>query len=267
MKLEGRVAIVTGGARGLGRAYALRLATLGADVAVVDINLQGAADFGEMLTAESVPAEIRALGRRSIGLQSDLGQRSLVNDVVRQVKKELGRVDILVNNAGGAITPVDRSFASTVPDEDLELISAANLMSTIYCCQAVVPIMREQKSGAIVNISSTAGITTVPGGRLAHYAMAKAAVTHYTRYLASEVGPYGIRVNCIAPGIILTSRVAAQSAARNIGTGSEVRAIPLRRMGMPEDCAKVLEFLVTDLSDYVTGQCISVCGGAVLTPS
>ena len=144
MKLEGKVAIVTGAARGLGRAYALRLATLGADVAVLDLNLQGAADFGETLTVESVPAEIRSLGRRSIGLQSDLGQRSLVDDVVRQVKQELGRIDILVNNAGGAITPVERSFASTAPDEDLDLISAANLLSTIYCCQAVVPVMRDR---------------------------------------------------------------------------------------------------------------------------
>jgi NAD(P)-dependent dehydrogenase (short-subunit alcohol dehydrogenase family) len=267
MKLEGKVAIVTGGARGLGRAYALRLATLGADVAVVDLNLHGAAEFGETLTAESVPGEIRALGRKSIGLQADLGKRPLVNDVVRRVKQELGRIDILVNNAGGAITPVEHSFASSVPDGDIELINAANLMSTIYCCQAVVPIMREQGAGVIVNISSTAGITTAPGGRLAHYAMTKAAVAHYTRYLASEVGPHGIRVNCIAPGIMMTSRVAAQSAARGIGTDAEARRIPLRRLGMPADCAKVPEFLVTDLSDYVTGQCISVCGGAVLTPS
>lgn len=267
MKLEGKAAIVTGAARGLGRAYALRLAQLGADVAVVDINLDAAAEFDEKLGAVSVPAEIEALGRRSIGIQADLSSREAVFAMVETVMRSFGRVDILVNNAGGALTPADRSKASETPEEDARFLFDVNFMSTMFCCQAVVPIMKQQQSGVIVNISSQSAISTYPGGMIAAYASAKAAVTQYTRYLATEVGPFGIRANCLSPGVILTSRVAAQAAKRGIGAEKDAARVPLGRLGQPEDCAGVLEFLTTDLSQYVTGQCISVCGGVVMTPS
>jgi len=267
MQLAGKVAVVTGAGRGLGRAYALRLARLGADVAVLDVDLDGAAKFGEKLSAASVPDEIRGLGRRAIGIESDLSRRANAEAAIQQVAAEFGRIDVLVNNAGGAITPVERSRASEMPDEDIKAMLDINLMNTIYCCQAVVPVMRAQRSGSIINISTMAATTTMGRGLLAPYALAKAAVTNFTRYLAADVGPDGIRVNCIAPGVMLTARVAAQAAARGIGTEQEAKRIPLRRLGVPEDCAGVVEFLATDLSGYVTGQCISVCGGAVLTPS
>ena len=267
MPLRGKVAIVTGAARGIGRAYALRLAGLGADVAVVDIDLAGAAKFGETLSAPTVADEIKDRGCRSIGIQEDLGDRAAAQAMVQRTRDELGRVDIPVNNAGGLITPIERSQASVVPDEDIKTILDANLHSMIYCTQAAVPLMRAQGGGIIVNIASTAATTTYARGLMAHYAMAKSAVLHYTRHLAAEVGPANIRANCIAPGIIMTARVAAQAAGRNIGTAADMEAIPLGRLGTPEDCAGVMEFLVTDLSAYVTGQCISVCGGRVLTPS
>lgn len=267
MKLEGKTAIVTGGARGLGRAYALRLASLGADVAVVDINLDGAAEFGEKLSAPTVAAEIELMGRRSIGIEADLTRRDQAFRAINTAMASLGRVDILVNNAGGALTPADRSYASITPEEDTRLLMDVNFMSTVHCCQAVAPLMKQQASGIIVNISSQSGITTYNQGMLAVYAASKAAVTHYTRYLAAELGPQGIRANCLAPGVMLTARVAAQAAARGIGTDAEAKKIPLGRLGQVEDCAGVLEFLATDLSQYVTGQVISVCGGAVLTPN
>jgi NAD(P)-dependent dehydrogenase (short-subunit alcohol dehydrogenase family) len=267
MSLDGKAAIVTGGARGLGRAYALRLARLGADVAVIDIDLRGAAKFGEELGAPTVAAEIEALGRKGIGIEADLANRGAVCDAVSRIHKALGRIDILINNAGGAITPPERSAPSIVPDEDIRIAFDANFMSTIYCCQAVVPIMKAQKSGVIVNTSSTAGRMIAPGGALSHYGAAKAAVSHYTRNLAAELGPLGIRVNAIAPGVMLTARIKALAEQRGIGTASEAKRIPLRRLGEPEDCAGVIEFLVTDLSRYVTGQCISVCGGAALAPA
>jgi NAD(P)-dependent dehydrogenase (short-subunit alcohol dehydrogenase family) len=267
MKLQGKTAIVTGAARGLGRAYALRLASLGADVAVVDINLDGAAEFGEQLAAPGVPAEIERMGRRSLGIQADLSQRQQAFDAIERARQALGRIDILVNNAGGAITPADRSLASATPEEDTRLLMDVNFMSAVHCCQAVTPVMKDQGSGVIVNISSQSGITTYNQGLLAVYAASKAAVTHYTRYLAAELGPHGIRANCLAPGVMLTARVAAQAAARGIGTDAEAAKVPLRRLGQVEDCAGVLEFLATDLSQYVTGQVISVCGGAVLTPN
>ncbi len=267
MRLEGKVAVVTGAARGLGRAYALRLARLGADVAVVDIDLGSAAEFGEALSAPTVPDEIIALGRRSIGLQADLGRREAAHDAVARACAVLGRVDVLVNNAGGAITPSERSTASVAPEEDIRTILDVNLMSAIHCCQAVAPIMRAQGGGVIVNVSTMAAATVIGRGLLAHYGMAKAAVAQYTRYLAAELGPDSIRANCIAPGPIQTSRVVAQAAARGIARADDARRIPLRRLGTVEDCANVLEFLATDLSSYVTGQSISVCGGSVLSPS
>lgn len=267
MQLDGKVAIVTGAARGLGRAYALRLGSLGANVVVVDINLNAAAEFSEQLTAESVPAEIERLGRKSIGLQADLTRRDQALNAIDAAMREFGRIDILVNNAGGALTPAERSKASESPDEDTRFLFDVNYMSTVFCCQAVVPIMKRQGSGVIINVSSQSGVTTSNEGMLAMYAAAKAAVTQYTRYLAAEVGPFGIRANCIAPGVMMTSRVAAQAAKRGIGTDAEAAKVPLRRLGKPEDCAGVVEFLATDLSQYVTGQCISVCGGAVLTPN
>ena len=268
MKLQGHRAVVTGAARGLGRAYALRLAALGADVAVIDLDLAGAAEYGETLAAPSVAAEIEQLGRRGLGIQADLSIQAHVQEAFARIESAFGGIDILVNNAGGHVTPSDRSDASAIPEEDLRKLLDANFMSTVFCCQAVAPAMKRQGSGVIVNTSSQAGVTTYNHqGRIAGYAAAKAAVSQYTRYLAAELGPHGIRVNCLAPGVMLTARVAAQAAGRGIGTEAEMQRVPLRRFGQVEDCAGVVEFLTTDLSRYVTGQVISVCGGAVLTPS
>lgn len=265
--LLGKTAVVTGAARGLGRAYALRLASLGADVAVVDVRLDGAAEFGEKLSADSVPQEIEQMGRRSIGVQANLIEQAQARSAIDQALQAFGHIDILVNNAGGALTPAERSHASITPEEDNRFLFDVNYMSAVFCCQAAAVGMKAQGSGVIVNVSSQSGISTYKGGLLACYAASKAAITQYTRYLAAELGPFGIRANCLAPGVMMTARVAAQAAARGVGTDEEARQVPLRRLGQVEDCAGVLEFLTTDLSQYVTGQVISVCGGAVLTPS
>lgn len=266
--LQGQVAIVTGAARGLGRAYALRLAALGADVVIADIDLESARQFDEALTATSVPDEVRALGRRSLGVQGDLTQREAADALVARTLAEFGRVDILVNNAGGAFSPVERSAASRFPDEDMAQMFGVNYLSAVHCCQAVAEPMRAQRSGVIVNIATMVALdASKSGANLTPYSVAKAAVLHYTRHLAAELGPDGIRVNCLSPGGMLTQRIRKQSEGRNMHTEKEMRRIPLRRFGEVEDCANVLEFLVTPLSGYVTGQCISVCGGAVLTPS
>jgi NAD(P)-dependent dehydrogenase (short-subunit alcohol dehydrogenase family) len=268
LPLQGQVAIVTGAARGLGRGYALRLAKLGADVVIADVNLESAREFGEELSAPSVPDEVRALGRRSLGVQADLRTRDGARDVVRKTIEAFGRVDILVNNAGGAFTPVERSTASQMPDEDIDVMLDVNYRSALYCCQEALPAMRAQGSGVIVNVATMAALDpSRTAGRLAPYAIAKGAVVQLTRFLASEAGPHGIRVNCISPGAMLTQRIKAQSAERGMQNDRELKRIPLRRFGEVEDCANVLEFLVTPLSAYVTGQCISVCGGQVLTPS
>jgi NAD(P)-dependent dehydrogenase (short-subunit alcohol dehydrogenase family) len=201
-------------------------------------------------------------------VQGDLTVRGAARALAERTQAEFGRIDILVNNAGGAFTPVERSTASQVPDEDSALMFDVNYMSALYCCQEVLPAMRAQHSGVIVNIATMAALdASKTAARLVPYAVAKGAVLQYTRFLAAEVGPDGIRVNCLSPGGMLTARIRKQAAERGMHADKEIRRIPLRRMGEAQDCANVLEFLVTPLSGYVTGQCISVCGGAVLTPS
>lgn len=265
LPLSGKVALVTGSARGLGRAYALRLARLGADVVINDINLHAAREYNEPLAdgCETVSDEIQALGRRSFGVVADVTDPESCVDMVEQIKSAYGRLDILVNNAGGQLAPNERSYAATMPREDLEWILGINLMGTIYCCQAAAPVMKEQRSGRIVNVGSQAGLRASAEGKgfFAHYSVAKAGIHQYTRNLAAEMGPYGVNVNCIAPGLILSSRALAGGRGSDEARARSEPSIALRRLGTPDDCAKVVEFLVTDLSDYVTGQIIVIDGG------
>jgi NAD(P)-dependent dehydrogenase (short-subunit alcohol dehydrogenase family) len=263
-KLAGKVALVTGAGRGLGRAYALRLASLGAEVVVNDIRLDSYQEFGEELSADTVVQEIEALGVRALGIEADATDRDQVARMFAEVDATFGRLDILVNNAGGALRGTDRSEASAAPEADFRYIIDVNLMDTILCCQAAAPIMIRQRSGKIVNIGSQAGLHAQIGGRGAPYSVAKAGVIQYTRLLAAELGAFGINVNCMAPGWILSSRAIAQGRSSPETRARLESQIALGRLGTPEDCARVLEFLVTDLSDYVTGQCITVCGGYVL---
>jgi NAD(P)-dependent dehydrogenase (short-subunit alcohol dehydrogenase family) len=267
-KLTGKVAVITGAGRGLGRAYALRLAALGADIVINDLRLDSAKEFDEELTADTVMAECEAMGVRAIGIAADVTVRSEVQRLFDEALQAFGRVDILVNNAGGVLRPAERGKASTVPEDDWRFIMDVNLTGTVFCCQAAAVPMKAQKSGKIINVSSQAGLRGNLAGSIAHYCVAKAGVVEYTRLLAGELGPFNINVNCIAPGIIITSRAIKQfnrNSPENVAAASA--NIALRRVGEPEDCAKVVEFLATDLSDYVTGQCIPVCGGMVLSPS
>jgi 3-oxoacyl-[acyl-carrier protein] reductase len=276
-KLAGKVAVITGGARGLGRGYALRLAGLGADVAIIDRNLQAAEvyDFEKQLsTAAKVTDEIEALGVSAMGIEADLTDRNLTTSAIDAIHDKFGRIDIAVCNAGGGTVTFaderesvgaesgepgeagtgDISTSGTPADcsqEMLERVLECNLMSCMYTCMAVAPYMKSQKSGKIVTVSSTAGIDA--SAWYHPYGTAKAAIVHYTRSLAQELGPYNINVNSIAPGIIRTGRLGDRSAA--------YKMIALRREGTIEDCAKVVEFLVTDLSDYVTGKTITIDGG------
>jgi 3-oxoacyl-[acyl-carrier protein] reductase len=263
-KLKGKVALVTGAARGLGRAYALRLATLGAHVVINDINLGSATEFGEELTAESVMAEVEALKARSLGLECDVGDKKAVDAMFAKVLAEFGRLDILINNAGGLAGQVFESFASSVSEEDLRATVNRNLMGTIYCSQAASAPMKEQRSGKIINVASQAGLQAQPGGVYASYGAAKAGIIRYTSYLAQELGPYNVTVNCIAPAYIETARLREIAFKHEAIRESVLAQIPLGRLGTEEDCARVaVDFLCTDLSDYVTGQTISICGGAM----
>jgi 3-oxoacyl-[acyl-carrier protein] reductase len=271
-KLGGKVALVTGGARGLGRGYALRLAELGADVAIIDRDLR-AADVYEferaLLTADTVMAECEALGVRAMGLKADLTDRAATEQAVAEIVAELGRLDIAVCNAGGGtvvfaderpaggdtnevLDEVTTGTPADCPEEMLARVMDINLKTCMYTCMAVAPQMKRQGGGKIVTVSSTAGVDA--RGAYHPYGTAKAAIIHYTRALAQELGPHNINVNAIAPGIIRTGR---------LGDRAEMAAerVPMRREGTVEECAGVVEFLVTDLSDYVTGRTIVIDGG------
>ncbi len=268
-KLAGKVALITGGARGLGRGYALRLAGLGADAAIIDRNLKAAEVYEferDQMTAATVMEECEALGVRALELEVDLTDRAAAEKAVADIVEALGRIDIAVCNAGGGTVtfadeldskeeaPIDINTTGTpsdCPQEMLTRVLDINLMTCMYTCMAVAPYMKDQRSGKIVTVSSTAGLDA--GGGYHPYGMAKAAIIHYTRALAQELGPYNINVNAIAPGIIRTGRLGDRAHF--------AKRIALRREGTIEDCAKVVEFLVTDLSDYVTGRTIAIDGG------
>ena len=270
-KLQGKVALVTGGARGLGRGYALRLAALGSNIAIIDRNLK-AADVYEfekaLLTADSVVAECEALGVKAIDLEADLTDREATEAAIGEIADNMGRIDIAVCNAGGGTvvfaderdsasgandTPdlVTTGLPSDTPEEMLTRVLDINVKTCMYTCMAVAPYMKKQGGGKIVTVSSTAGVDARGGYH--PYGTSKAAIIHYTRALAQELGPFNINVNSIAPGIIRTGRLGDRS--------ERAREIPLRREGTIEDCAKVVEFLATDLSDYVTGRTIIIDGG------
>ena len=257
---HGSVAIVAGGARGIGRACALRLAELGVRVAVLDIQLDGAAEFGEELTAPSVAEELQNRAGEGMALQVDLSNVGATGAATDAVVDRWSRLDMLVVPAGGAITPYQTSLASVVTDEDLTTLINANMRTVVNCCRSAVPYLRASACASIVTVSSVAALTVMSKGHLAGYAMTKAAVLQYTRHLAEELGPDGIRVNCIAPGIIRTARVAAQAAA----TTADMQKIPLRRAGEPSDVADAMQYLVSPLASYVTGQVLAVNGGSTM---
>jgi 3-oxoacyl-[acyl-carrier protein] reductase len=262
-KLDGQVAIVTGAARGPGRAYALRLARLGAKVAVTDIDLKSYAQFeaeAKAMTAETTADEIVAAGGEALGFEFDIGDRDAVFAMVEAVTAAWGRVDILVANAGGGRGAMAETTATQVAPELLELVTRMNFFGTVHSCSAVAPAMKAQRYGRIVTVASFGALRAAPGGGYAHYGANKAAIAHYTRFLAQELGPYNINCNCIAPGLIETARIVELTGRRNENDLGRP-GIALRRPGTVEDCAKVVEFLVTDLSDYVTGTLIPVDGG------
>src|ERR1700736_665570 len=203
-KLDGQVAIVTGAARGLGRAYAKRLAGLGAKVAVADLNLRSYEEFeaeAKDMTADSIVAEIEGPGGTALGIEVDVRDHEAVEAMVARVGQEWGRVDVLVANAGGGRGRPVGTKASTLDPTLLQLVVEMNPFGTVYSCNAVAPIMKEQGSGKIITVSSVAGVAPSADGGYAHYGAAKAAIAHYTRYQAQDLGQYNVTANCIAPGI------------------------------------------------------------------
>ncbi|MBI3324845.1 MAG: SDR family oxidoreductase [Candidatus Omnitrophica bacterium] len=246
--LKGHVALVTGASRGLGAAIATALARAGARLV-----LWSRRERGIERTAEAV----RHAGQSVITAQVDVTDRSAVRDGVAGALRRFGRLDILVNNAG--IWAGD-AFARLRPDIWAHVM-ATDLTSVLLVSQQVLPAMRRQRYGKIINVSSTSGILAHPDG--AAYGSAKAGLIHLTRIMAVELGPTGIRVNGIAPGLFRTAMTRDVFADR-AWVARRRRQIPLRRFGQPEDLAGLAVFLASPASDHITGQTIVIDGGACL---
>ncbi len=247
MLLEGKVALVTGASRGIGKAVAVALAKAGASVA---INYAG-----NRAAAEAVKAEIEAAGSKAILCQADVSDRAGVQKMVDDVVAAFGTIDILVNNAG--ITR-DNLFLR-MKEEEWDRVIDTNLTGVYNCTKAVAKIMLKKRAGRIVNMSSVVGITGNAGQ--ANYAAAKAGVIGFTKSIAREFAPRNVGVNAVAPGFIVTDMTAVipEKAKENI-----LGNIPVGKMGQAEDVANAVLFLVSDQASYITGQVIHVDGGMVM---
>src|SRR5688572_13135753 len=257
MELQGQVAIVTGGGRGIGRATALELARLGADIVVAELDKAG---------AERTAGEVKATGRRAVALATDVTRRGDLEAMVARTLADLRSIDILVNNAG-----IYRAAATLdVTEEHWDAVLGINARALFFACQAVLPAMIERKRGCIVNLASLAGKigskTNLP------YNASKAAVVSITKSLALAHAADGIRVNCVCPGFVETDmwdKVSREQGAllglsADEFTRQRAAQVPLGRMERPEDVAAVIGFLASPRAGYMTGQALSVDGGLVM---
>jgi 3-oxoacyl-[acyl-carrier protein] reductase len=246
MVLEGKVAIVTGAGQGIGRAIAETLASEGADVAVIDL------DVGR---AQETVAAVVQQGRRALAIKANVAAWTDVKAMVDQVVAEWGRIDVLVNNAG-----ITRDgLLLRMKEEDWNLVLDVNLKGTFYCIKAVLPTMLKQRGGAVVNIASIVGVMGNAGQ--ANYSASKAAVIGLTKTVAREYASRGVTVNAVAPGFIETAMTEALAGdARDV----LLKQIPLGRLGKPEDVAQAVRFLVSPMSGYITGHVLHVNGGMLM---
>ena len=241
--LEGKVALITGAGRGIGKAIALRYAQEGAAVAFTDLAINEA--------VEETVKEIEALGVKVKAYASNAAMFEETHEVVKQVVEDFGRIDILVNNAG--ITK--DGLMMRMSEAQWDAVINVNLKSAFNFIHAVTPVMAKQRSGSIINMSSVVGVSGNAGQ--CNYSASKAGMIGLAKSIAKEMGPRGIRANCIAPGFIITEMTNQLSQEIKDQWAAQ---IPLRRGGTPEDVANVAVFLGSDLSSYVSGQVIHCCG-------
>ena len=246
MRLSGRVAIVTGGARHIGAAYSRKLAEEGAAVVLADI-----------LDGEPVANEIRAAGGKALALKIDVSKEADTGRMASETAKAFGRIDILVNNAAIFIN-IKRHPFYEITAEEWDRVSAVNIKGPFLCAKAVFPQMKEQKSGKIINISSSTAYWGTPN--FLHYVASKAALIGMTRSLAREVGEFGICVNAIAPGLV---EHEGQNAPKAL-TELQLKERSIKRLQTPEDLLGVLTYLASSDSDFVTGQTMVIDGGSIL---
>ena len=246
----GKVAIVTGGGTGIGYATALQLARLGASVVIASRGVEELEAAAERIASTS--------GSACLAVPTDVKNEEACVRLVSRAVESFGRLDILVNNAGGTrMAPLE-----TIPTRGWDSVFELNLRSAYVCTREAGKHMIAQRSGAIVNVSSNAGITGIKGG--AHYASAKSALQMFTTVTAAEWGRHGIRCNCVAAGLIASERAVDAWKVARLDIPDMVTAIPLGRPGTPDEMANMIVFFASDAASYVTGQTIAVNGGPVL---
>lgn len=246
MKLKDKVALITGGARGIGQAIALTFAREGADIVVADVNLE---------VAQKTALEIEALGRKALALEMDVTDFAQVEAGVNKILDKFGKVDILINNAG--ITK--DNLILRMSQAEWDAVINVNLKGTFNCIKAVSRPMIKQRSGKIVSIASIIGLMGNPGQ--ANYAASKAGIIALTKTVAKELSSRNINANAVAPGFIQTDMTAKLSEEVK---AKMLEAIPLAKLGMPQDVANVCLFLASEDAGYITGQVITVDGGMVM---
>ncbi len=242
--LDGKVALITGAARGIGKSIALKFAEQGANIAFTDLSIDE--------NAENTIKEIEAMGVKVKGYASNAADFNETKQVVDQINSDFGRIDILVNNAG-----ITRDgLLMRMSEQQFDLVINVNLKSAFNFIHACTPIMMRQKGGSIINMSSVVGVSGNAGQ--VNYSASKAGMIGMAKSVAKELGSRGVRANCVAPGFIITEMTHQLSDQVK---EEWAKQIPLRRGGTPEDVANVCTFLASDLSSYVTGQVIHCCGG------
>jgi 3-oxoacyl-[acyl-carrier protein] reductase len=261
--LTGQVAFVTGSGRGLGSAIAERLAQMGADVAVHDIDREAPAEFGEFPNLDVVAARIARYEVKTVPVTGNIADEAAVRAMTHRVEAALGPIDILVNCAGGDIAAgggkPQPNDSLNIPVEDVRAIIDCNLIGTMLICRAVCPGMISRGRGAVVNIASVAAHRAATNGIA--YAVAKAGVVHWTRCLARELRPHGVRVNAVSPGPTVTARFLA---TRKTDPEKRDPSVPLERYALPEEIADAVAFLCSDAGRFISGQTLCVDGGFLL---
>jgi 3-oxoacyl-[acyl-carrier protein] reductase len=265
--LEGKTALVTGAARGLGREYARHLADLGAAVAVLDIDLHSYREYeaeAALMTADTTTDEILAAGHRAISIEADVTDPAAMVRAVDAVTGELGGLDVVVCNAGGGLGSPFEERASELDIGRFDAVMKKNLYGTVYTCIAAAPVLKAQGSGKVITVASISGLRAGRNGTYAHYGAAKAAIAMYTKYLAQDLGPYGATANCIAPGYVATGRLDVAFSAMEPESRAAINAMnALGRPARPEDCARVVGFLASPESDYLNGVVLPIDAGSI----
>lgn len=251
MRLKGKAIIVTGGGKGIGRVYCKALAREGAGVCIADIDFE---------SAKNVAAEIGRAGGKALPIKVDVSNEEEVEEMAKKCYETFGSIDVLINNAAYYYEAMRRPWNEITLEEWVKALSV-NVIGMWLCCKAVFPYMKKKGKGKIINISSGTALGS-PATGFIHYVTSKGAVIAFTRALAREVGEYGINVNTVTPGLVVTERTKALYPSERFSKAREARCI--KRDMFPEDLIGTIIFLASDDSDFITGQIINVDGGNIM---